>query len=214
MFNRASSSKIFKKITNNHSFPQSQQQTQVTDIQEKEIRIGINSPYIDSTSKKLGCILRSYKMRSTFYTEIIWNKLLCKPKDRIATEEKNNIVYEIDCSNCKAVYFGQFKRSLNSLSDEHKISVRNCDYYKNEIAKHCWEADYNFGWDQKKLVDGESRLIPRKIKETMHSFNDANHIKKIFYMFPERWLPDLNEYPSVIVVGLYQTLHNMCGSTE
>ena len=63
--------------------------------------------------------------------------------------------------------------------------VRNCDCYKNEIAKHCWEADYNFGWDQKKLVDGESRLIPRKIKETMHSFNDANHIKKIFYMFPE-----------------------------
>ena len=34
------------------------------------------------------------------------NKLLCKPKDRVATEDKNNIVYEIDCSNCQAVYFG------------------------------------------------------------------------------------------------------------
>ena len=33
-------------------------------------------------------------------------KLLCKPKDRVATEDKNNIVYEIDCSNCQAVYFG------------------------------------------------------------------------------------------------------------
>ena len=32
-------SKIFKRITNNHSFPQSQQQTQATDIQQEEIRI-------------------------------------------------------------------------------------------------------------------------------------------------------------------------------
>ena len=47
-------------------------------------------------------------------------KLLCKPKDRVATEDKNNIVYEIDCSNCQTVYFGESKRSLKSLSDEHK----------------------------------------------------------------------------------------------
>ena len=37
------------------------------------------------------------------------------------------------------------------------------------IAKHCWEADHNFHWDQKKVNDRESRLIPRKIKETIHS---------------------------------------------
>ena len=37
-------------------------------------------------------------------------KLLCKPK-----EDKNNIVYEIDCSNCnKAVYFSESKWSLKS----------------------------------------------------------------------------------------------------
>ena len=32
-------SKIFKRITNNHSLPQSQQLTQATDIQEEEIRM-------------------------------------------------------------------------------------------------------------------------------------------------------------------------------
>ena len=105
-------------------------------------------------------------------------KLLCKPKDQVATEDKNNIVYEIDCSNCEAVYFGESKRSLKSRSDEHKRSVRNCDCDKNEIAKHCWEADHNFNWDQKKVVDRESRLIPRKIKETIHSLKNPNHINK------------------------------------
>ena len=117
-------SKIFKRITNNHSLPQPQQLTQARDIQEEEIRMSINLPYVEGTSEKLRRILRSHKIRSTFYTEMTLRKLLCKPKDRVATEDKNNIVYEIDCSNCEAVYFGESKRSLKSHSDEHKRSVR------------------------------------------------------------------------------------------
>ena len=64
-------------------------------------------------------------IRSTFYTENTLHKLLCKLKDGVATLDKNNIVYEIDCSYCKAVYFGEFKWSLKPRSDEHKRSVRN-----------------------------------------------------------------------------------------
>ena len=74
-------SKIFRRITNNHSLPQSQQLTQATDIQEEEIRISINLPYVEGTSEKLRRILRSHKIRSTFYTEMTLRKLLCKPKD-------------------------------------------------------------------------------------------------------------------------------------
>ena len=61
-------------------------------------------------------------------------KLLCKPKDQVATQDKSNIFYEIDSSNGQAVYFGESKRPLKSHSDEHKSSVRNCDCDKNEIC--------------------------------------------------------------------------------
>ena len=61
--------KSFKRITNNHSLSQSQQQTQATDIQEEEIRMSINLLYVEGTSEKLRHILRSHKIRSTFYTE-------------------------------------------------------------------------------------------------------------------------------------------------
>ena len=87
--------KTFKRITNNHSFPQSSQLTQSTDIQEEEIRMSLNLPYIEGTSEKLRRILRSHKIRSTFFTENTLGKLLCKPKDRVATDNKNNIVYGI-----------------------------------------------------------------------------------------------------------------------
>ena len=83
--------------------PLSQQLTQATDIQEEDIRISINLPYVKRTSEKLRRILRSHKIRSTFYTEMTLHKLLCKTKDRVATEDKNNMVYEIDCSNCQGV---------------------------------------------------------------------------------------------------------------
>ena len=99
-------SKIFRRITNNHSLPQSQQLTQATNIQEEEIKMSINLLYVEDTSEKLRRILRSHKIRSTFYTEKTLLKLLSKLKDPVATDEKNNIVYEIDCINCQAVYFG------------------------------------------------------------------------------------------------------------
>ena len=55
-------SKIFKRITNNHSLPQSQQLTQATDIQEKEIRMSTNLLYVEGTSEKLCHILSSHKL--------------------------------------------------------------------------------------------------------------------------------------------------------
>ena len=46
-------SKIFRKITNNHGLLQSQKLTQVTDIQEKEIRMSINLPFVEGTNERL-----------------------------------------------------------------------------------------------------------------------------------------------------------------
>ena len=71
-------SEIFKKITNNDGLPQSQPQTQATDIQKEEIRMSINLPYVEGTREKLRRMLRSHKIRSALC------KLLCKPKDRVA----------------------------------------------------------------------------------------------------------------------------------
>ena len=100
-------------------------------------------------------------------------------------KEKAILLYEIEYSNCEAVYFGESKWSLKFCSDEYKRSVRNCDCENNEIAKHCWEGDLNFSWDQKKVVGRESRLISRKIKETIHPLKNRYHINEITYMHPE-----------------------------
>ena len=53
------------------------------------------------------------------------------------------------------------------------------------------KADYNFNWDQKKVIDRENRLIPRKIRQTIHSLKNPNHSNKISYRLLEIWLPNL-----------------------
>ena len=44
--------KIFKRITNNDSLSQSQQQTKTRDIQGEEIRMSINVPHVQGTIEK------------------------------------------------------------------------------------------------------------------------------------------------------------------
>ena len=58
-------SKIFKRITNNHSLSQSQQQMQATYIQEDEIRMSINLSHVEGTNDKLW----------PAYTQISHNKI-------------------------------------------------------------------------------------------------------------------------------------------
>ena len=121
--------------------------------------------------------------RITSFDKIEWLKKI-----------KNNIANKIDCSDCEEVYFSESKQPLKLRWGEQKRSVQNCDCKKNEIAKHCWEADHNFSWSQKKVLDTESKLIPRKIKETIHSLKNPNHINKISYILPEIWLPKLRQF--------------------
>ena len=84
--------------------------------------------------------------------------------------------------------------NLNGLLDEHERSATNFDCYKSKIAKHCWEVDHNFSWDQKKVVNRESRLIPRKIKETIRFLMNSNYINIIYHLLSEILLPNLWQF--------------------
>ena len=75
----------------------------------------------------------SHKIGSTFFTKSTLWKLLCKTKHRVATEDKNNIVYETGYSYCEGVFFTESKWSLKSRFDEHKRSARNFDVIRMKL---------------------------------------------------------------------------------
>ena len=73
---------------------------------------------------------------------------------------------------------GLQKRVQMKLKDLSRIAVA-----KRTKLKNCWEADHNFSWDQKKIADKECRLISKKIRKTIHSFKNPNHINKLLICF-------------------------------
>ena len=87
--------------------------------------------YHEVTSEALGRILRSWRVRLVFDTENAFLKLFHKTKDHVASEDRKNIFYGIDCSYCEADYFGNFKQSLTLESNERK-NLKNSDCEKNK----------------------------------------------------------------------------------
>ena len=73
-----------------------------------------------------------------------------------------------------------------STKDQSEIAIMKRMKSQNTVGKQITTLA-----DQKKFADRESRLIPRKIKETIHSLNNPNQNSKISLMLPEIWLPHL-----------------------
>ena len=62
-----------------------------------------------------------------------------------------------------------FDRLLNA---HPKRSVKNCDTEKNKTAKHCWQNDNIFNWDEKEVIDD--------FKQVNSCENQTNLSKKRF----------------------------------
>ena len=64
-----------------------------------------------------------------------------------------------------------------------------------ETVDHCWKYIHDFNWENKKIMDYEANTITRKIKETIHSLSNNNHINGISYRLPHIWFPALKLNP-------------------
>ena len=70
-------------------------------------------------------------------------------------------------------------RKLAEGTKEHTRVVRAADTRRYEIADHCWKYNHDFDWENKKIMDYEANTTRRKIKETVHSLSNNNHINGI-----------------------------------
>ena len=86
------------------------------------------------------------------FTQLQHDVHLSHAKDPVLSEQRNNIVYKYDCKDCKAVYFGESKQTTMTLTGKTR-----------------------------KIMDYETNTTTRKIKETIHSLSNNNHINGISY---------------------------------
>ena len=150
-----------------------------TENQEQIAPVRINLPYVKGTSEQLKRIFNDQNIDCTFYTTTTLRTLLLHVKDPVPLEQRNNVVYKYDCKDCEAVYFGESKRTIAEGTKEHTRAVRAADTRRYETADHCWKYNHDFDWENKKIMDYETNTTTRKIKETVHSLSNDNHINGI-----------------------------------
>ena len=61
--------------------------------------------------------------KTIIFTSETLRKLVSHSKDRVPTEKRNDVVYQINCQDCSTAYIGEAKRSFNHRSKEHQRAV-------------------------------------------------------------------------------------------
>ena len=90
----------------------------------------------------------------------------------------------------EAVYFGESKGTIALRTKEYTRAVRAADTRRYETADHCWKYNHDLDWENKKIIDYETNTT-RKIKETIHSLSNNNHISGMSHGLPHIWFPAL-----------------------
>ena len=135
------------------------------------------------TGEQLKRIFNNHNINCTFYTTTTLHTLLSHAKDPVPSEQRNNIVYTYDCKDCEAVDFGESKRTIAQRTKGHTRAVRAADTRRYETVDHCWKYNHDFDWENKKIMDYETNTTTKKIKETIHSLSNNNHIKEGIWNF-------------------------------
>ena len=118
---------------------------------------------------------------------------LCSTKDRIPTEQRSNIIYEITCPGCGERYVGKTDRCLNTRMIEHGTRIDQPMYrhltsctdfidYTKLFGIH--EPEWTVSFDNHKLnaVLQNHKILdfnPFQLKWGQLSFLEAYYIKKL-----------------------------------
>lgn len=135
-------------------------------------------PYIKNLSDTMKRRLKGKTdYNITFRSQIPLSNLFTNTKDRIPDNEKNNVIYEINCE-CGKAYLGQTKRKLKERVEEHKKYVMT-NSPKSGLAQHCIEENHLFELNTPKIVLQEPHTKKREFKEACHIFNNRQRTVNI-----------------------------------
>ena len=108
--------------------------------------------------------------------------LVVHPKDKLKTNQKAGVVYQIPCQQCEKSYIGETGRILKERITEHERDVRlnsksqftrsqrkqsEGELNKSAITDHCNRQNHTIAWEKVKIVNQESNTTARRIKEAI-----------------------------------------------
>lgn len=134
-------------------------------------------PYIEHLTPKLINIVRNSSTLIAKKNVLNVGRIFSHTKARYETLESRNVVYQIPCGGCEAVYIGQTSRNLKGRIITHKS---DCRLKKNTCAlvDHHLTTNHTLNFDEAKVLERENHQYKREFKEMLRIKQEHNIINK------------------------------------
>jgi len=141
-------------------------------------------PYVRGTTERIGHILKSHLIQTTFVPSTKVGAALRSVKDKISNESHG--VYEIPCKSCSKAYIGKTNRRVSARISEHKVDVKN-KKTTSTLAMHTMTEGHLMDFDKARTIvslDSEPKRIYREaieIHKRVESLNTRDDSKRLPY---------------------------------
>ena len=127
----------------------------------------ITIPYCAGLGEKLARYFWQYNINIAFRSnDKIKNTIFTKTKDKIPKNKNTNVVYEIQCGQCKKSYIGETSQFLHKRVEQHKYDVKIKKIGGTGLAQHSIDFGHVFDFENTKIVEKVSNYNTRITAET------------------------------------------------
>jgi hypothetical protein len=152
----------------------------------------VAAPYIKNITEKINRYLKPYNIQMAPKPTVTLKSKLCKLKDRREVLESKEVVYEVNCLECEASYYGETGRQLGKRVDEHQNNVQK----KNNtslIYQHVKDFGHKINFDDVKIVDRASNVKERRFLEAMHTKSSTRAYNRSIDI-PTQYIPIVKKF--------------------
>ena len=129
-------------------------------------------PYFPKLTTSISNILNQHSIHVVFRP---FNKLnFTQLKDKIPVINRWGI-YSIPC-DCGRNYIGQTRRSLLIRCQEHRRYVKNQEFSKSSIAKHCWDCGHNCLFNEISLLKSVPTIFDLNFFESLYILKNQSNV--------------------------------------
>jgi hypothetical protein len=136
-------------------------------------------PYIKNKSETIRAISKkTAKIRTAFSSSTTLAHQLSRSNRPKTTPTLKDVIYQVPCKDCNAVYIGQTKRQVQKRFTEHQRAIKKPKNKKelallendknySRIALHAKKENHKFDWENACVVLFEKNRLKRTALETM-----------------------------------------------
>ena len=143
----------------------------------------VKVPYIQGKSERLARLLRPLNISLALKPSNTLSGKLQNLKDKITTNEKNSVVYKIECNDCDSSYIGETGRPLGTRLSEHQANIRTL-YDRSQLVEHMVTHNHTFDFNGASILAAHKQDRSRRILEACHTHTTRDSINRALELPP------------------------------